>query len=104
MEDIDFWMDFVAGNSNKLQILGLEGIISWALNVFTLGPMTQPTLCIGYNSESLGQGYLYIKEGGLFVCVVWLRSLKWWDPLSCSWYLVLLEIPWAGGCIEVPIW
>ncbi len=25
MEDIDFWVDFVAGNSNKLQNLGLEG-------------------------------------------------------------------------------
>ncbi len=36
MEDIDFWMDFVVGNSNKLQKLGLEGKISWALNVFTL--------------------------------------------------------------------
>ncbi len=36
MEDIDFWMDFVAGNSNKLQKLGLEGKISRALNVFTL--------------------------------------------------------------------
>jgi len=37
MEDIDFWMDFVAGNSNKLQnSMGLEGKISWALNVFTL--------------------------------------------------------------------
>ncbi len=36
MKDIDSWVDFVAGNSNKLHILGLEGIISWALNVFTL--------------------------------------------------------------------
>jgi hypothetical protein len=36
MEDIDFWVDFVARNSNKLQNLGLEGKISWALNVFTL--------------------------------------------------------------------
>ncbi len=29
-------MDFVVRNSNKLQKLGLEGKISWALNVFTL--------------------------------------------------------------------
>jgi hypothetical protein len=29
-------MDFVAVNSNKLQILGLEGKISWVFNVFTL--------------------------------------------------------------------
>jgi hypothetical protein len=34
--DIDFWMDFVVGNSNKLQKLGLEGKISWPFNVFTL--------------------------------------------------------------------
>ncbi len=33
MEDIYFWVDFVAGKSNKLQKLGLEGKISWALNV-----------------------------------------------------------------------
>jgi hypothetical protein len=33
--DIDFWVDFVAGNSNNLQKLGLEGKVSWALNVFT---------------------------------------------------------------------
>jgi hypothetical protein len=29
-------VDFVAGNSNKLQKLGLEGKISSAFNVFTL--------------------------------------------------------------------
>jgi hypothetical protein len=29
-------VDFVVRNSNKLQKLGLEGKISWALNVFTL--------------------------------------------------------------------
>jgi hypothetical protein len=44
VEDIDFLVDFVAGNSNKLQKLGLEGKISSALNVFTLGPMAQATL------------------------------------------------------------
>ncbi len=36
MEGIKFLMDFVVGNSNKLQKLGLEGKISWPLNVFTL--------------------------------------------------------------------
>ncbi len=36
MEDITFEGDLVAGNSNKLQKLGLESKISWALNVFTL--------------------------------------------------------------------
>ncbi len=36
MKDIGFWVDFVAGNSNKLQNLGLEGKISWAFNVSTL--------------------------------------------------------------------
>ncbi len=44
VEDIDFWMDFVAENSNKLQKLGLDGRISWAFNVFTLEPMAQATL------------------------------------------------------------
>ncbi len=44
MEDIDVWMDFVARNSNKLKKLDLEGKISWALNVFTLGPTTKATL------------------------------------------------------------
>ncbi len=39
MEDIDLWVDFVGRNSNKLQNLGLEGVISRAFNVFTLGPM-----------------------------------------------------------------
>ncbi len=38
MEDIDFWVDFAAENSNKLQKLGLEGKISCAFNVFALGP------------------------------------------------------------------
>ncbi len=41
MEDIDFLVDFVAGNSNKLQKLGLYEKIS---NVFTLGPTAQATL------------------------------------------------------------
>jgi hypothetical protein len=38
VKDINFQVDFVAGNSNELQNLGSEGKISWALNVFTLGP------------------------------------------------------------------
>ncbi len=42
MEDIDIWVDFVVGNSNKLQ--KLEGKISGNLNVFTLGPMAQAIL------------------------------------------------------------
>jgi hypothetical protein len=33
-------VDFVVGNSNKLEKLGLEGKISGNLNVFTLGPTT----------------------------------------------------------------
>ncbi len=44
MKDIDFLVNFVAGNSNKLQKLGLEGKISSALNVVTFGPMAQATL------------------------------------------------------------
>ncbi len=46
MEEIDFWEDFVVGNSKKLQKLGLEGKISWALNMFTFGPTAHPTLAI----------------------------------------------------------
>ncbi len=42
MKDIDFGVDFVAGNSNKLQKLGLEGKIGQVFNVFTLGPMVFP--------------------------------------------------------------
>jgi len=36
MEDIDFRAEFVVGNSNKLQNLGLEGKISWAIDDFIL--------------------------------------------------------------------
>ncbi len=46
MEDIDFWVDFVVGNSNKLQKLGWEGKISGNFNVFTLGPTTQAILVV----------------------------------------------------------
>ncbi len=51
MEDIDFLVNFVAGNSKKLQKLGLEGKISSALNVFTLEPMAQATL-VGIKKKS----------------------------------------------------
>jgi hypothetical protein len=37
-------VDFVVGNSNKLQKLGLEGKVTQALNVFTLGPRAHATL------------------------------------------------------------
>jgi len=43
VKEIDFWVDFCSGNSNKLQNLGL-GKFSWAFNVFTLGPMAHATL------------------------------------------------------------
>jgi hypothetical protein len=46
VEDIDFGVDFVAEISNKLQKLGLEGKISWALNVCTIQAMAQATLVI----------------------------------------------------------
>ncbi len=46
MEDIDFVMDFIPGNPNKLQNLGLERKFSSALNVFTLEPTAQATLVI----------------------------------------------------------
>jgi len=43
-----YWIlnDFVVKNSNNLQKLSLEGKFSWALNVFTLGPMAQATLVV----------------------------------------------------------
>ncbi len=44
-KNVIFWMDFVVGNSNKLQ--GLEGKLNWALNVFTL-----PNLDI-FNSKNV---------------------------------------------------
>ncbi len=45
MKDIDFWVDFDVGNSDKLpKKLGLEGKMSWALNVFTLAPMARAIL------------------------------------------------------------
>ncbi len=44
VEDIDIWVDFVVGNLNKLQKLGLDRKINGNFNVFTLGPMAQATL------------------------------------------------------------
>ncbi len=44
MENIDFWVDFVVENSNKLQKLGLERKINWTFNVFMLQPSKQATL------------------------------------------------------------
>jgi hypothetical protein len=29
VEDINFWVNFVVGNSNKLQKLGLKGKVNW---------------------------------------------------------------------------
>jgi uncharacterized CHY-type Zn-finger protein len=39
-----FFEDIVAINSKKCKKLGLEGKMSWALNMFTLEPTTQATL------------------------------------------------------------
>jgi hypothetical protein len=49
VEDIDFRVDFIIENSNKLQKLGLEGKVSRALNVFTLESTTQAKLVSYYN-------------------------------------------------------
>ncbi len=57
MKDIDFWVDFVAGNSNKLQKLSLEGKITWALNVITPGPTAQATL-VAFKSCDSSMGLL----------------------------------------------
>jgi hypothetical protein len=42
-------MDFITENSKKLQNLGLEGKVNQALNVFTLGSITQTKLLSYYN-------------------------------------------------------
>ncbi len=47
-EDSDFWVDFLAENSNKLENLGLEGKLSWALGV-----LAQAT--VGWNNERTTQ-------------------------------------------------
>jgi hypothetical protein len=44
MEDIEFWMNFVVENSNKLQQICLEGKMSWVCS--HLGPTTHVTLFI----------------------------------------------------------
>ncbi len=50
MEEIDFGANFVAGNSNKLQKLGLEGKISRALNVKNKECLSDWANGIGYTS------------------------------------------------------
>jgi hypothetical protein len=49
VENIEFWVDFVIGNSSKLWKLGLERKISWALNVFTLPNLEN------FNSKNVGK-------------------------------------------------
>jgi hypothetical protein len=44
VHNIDFSVDFDAGNSNKLQKLGLEQKINLVLNVLTIGPTSHATL------------------------------------------------------------
>ncbi len=86
MENIDFWVDFVAENSNKLQKLGLEGKKSvepsmcshcrifkisimkmWIIkNVITPRPTAQGTLVSNNNKKSL----LFSFPKGLFSLVV----------------------------------
>ncbi len=56
MKNIDFWMNFVVGNSFKLQKLGLEGKISWVLNVFTLPSLEIFNSEIVKNKESVHTG------------------------------------------------
>ncbi len=79
MEDIDFLVDFIAGNSKKLQKLGLEGKISSALNVFILGPMAQATL-VGikktfyFSHESVLSSIVCLLDTGMHQC--WGGSLN----------------------------
>jgi hypothetical protein len=64
VEDIDFRVNFVAENSNKLQKLGsqcvhiaefrkFQNLDVKIMNVFTLGPTAQATLVIATNHEVL---------------------------------------------------
>jgi hypothetical protein len=53
-------VDFVAGNSNKLQNLSLKGKISSALDVFTLGPTTQATLVEIYFTDSFNKRIFFL--------------------------------------------
>jgi hypothetical protein len=71
LKNIDFWMDFVVGYSNKLQKLGLEGKISWVLNVFTLGPIAQVTI-VAFNS---------------FICILL------WGQLIYIYILLYIVVP-----------
>jgi len=48
VEDIDFGVDFVVGNSNKLQELGLERKNHLSLHCVHIGPMEQATLMFSY--------------------------------------------------------
>ncbi len=48
MENVDFSMDFVAINLNKLPKLSLERKFSLTFNVFTLGPIAHATLITIY--------------------------------------------------------
>jgi hypothetical protein len=49
VEDIDFRVDVIIENSNKLQKLGLERKVSQALNVFTLESTLEAKLVSYYN-------------------------------------------------------
>jgi len=92
MEDIDFWVDFVVGSSNKLQKLGLERKINWVLNVFTLLNLEIfNSKKVKYKNVFTHEPMAYatlvrIKESSLFVC------LSGWDlpqhniPHKCSCY------------------
>ncbi len=110
-------MDFVAGNSNKLQNLGLEGKISWALNVcvftpskleifnpenvknkknvFTLGPMAQATLvCIKTKNSQIRSPQL-LTLLPIKLLATWIHKLLI-SPNTTLWTLVkylLIKFP-----------
>ncbi len=65
MEDIDFWVDFVAKNSNKLQKLGLEGKISW--------------VCSHLGQHSTG--YTSKKNTMKWKCTSRVRRIQWNEHL-----------------------
>ncbi len=76
---LTFWVDFVAGNSNKLQKLGLEGKISWALNVFTLSNLEI------FNSENvkMKNAFTLGPNGTNYTVVQIMKVKKIWNAFSC---------------------
>ncbi len=63
MEDIEFWVDFVARNSNKLQKLGLGGKINWAPKCVHTWPNGTAYTSLKWKKEEIfGKGRMIAKK------------------------------------------